>query len=122
MALLGGRGLQGPPLHLSGLVVQEDPHEDEDGARGAEDGDVVAEHDDAQPDGERVFDRAGHAVGTRQTAVEGLVSSPDRRETRLNPPERDGGDPPHQRVRGDALQVEQGPVKKQQQDQVLVQA
>lgn len=83
MALLSGRGLQRLPLHLSGLVVQEDPHEDEDGARGAEDGDVVAEHDDAQPDGERVFDRAGHAVGRqRQTAVEGLVSSPDRRETR----------------------------------------
>lgn len=49
MALLSSHGLQRLPLHLSGLVVQEDPNEDEDGAGGAEDGDVVAKHDDAQP-------------------------------------------------------------------------
>lgn len=49
MVLLGSHGLQGSPLELPRLVVQEDPNEHQAGARGAEDGDLVTEHDDAQP-------------------------------------------------------------------------
>lgn len=49
------------PLVLPGLVVQEDPYEDEDGAGGAEDGDVVTEHDDAQPNRQSVFNSTGNA-------------------------------------------------------------
>lgn len=58
---LGRHGLQSLSLVLPGLVVQEDADEDEDGAGGAEDGDVVAEHDDAEPNRQGVFDGAGHA-------------------------------------------------------------
>lgn len=63
MALLGSHGLQRFSLDLSGLVVQEDPDKDEGGARGAEDGDVVTEHDDAKPNRQSVFDGTGDAVG-----------------------------------------------------------
>lgn len=60
MVLLGSHGLQGLPLDLPGLVVQEDTDEHEDGADGAEDGDLVTEHDDAQPNRQGVFDSTGN--------------------------------------------------------------
>jgi len=60
VAPLRGLGLLGRPLHLPGLVVQEDPEEHEQGADGAEDADLVAEHEDAQPDGQGVLNGAGH--------------------------------------------------------------
>lgn len=69
MVLLGGHGLQGFPLDLPGLVVQEDPDEDEGGAGGAEDGDLVAEHDDAQPNRQGVFDSAGNTEGKMMICI-----------------------------------------------------
>lgn len=61
--LLGRHGLQSLSLDLPGLVVEEDAGEDQGGAGGAEDGDLVAEHDDAEPDGQGVLDGAGDAAG-----------------------------------------------------------
>lgn len=61
--LLGRHGLQSLSLDVPGLVVEEDAAEDQGGAGGAEDGDLVAEHDDAEPNGQGVFDGAGDAAG-----------------------------------------------------------
>lgn len=62
-ALLERHGLQSLCLDVPGLVVEEDAAEDQGGAGGAEDGDLVAEHDDAEPHRQGVFDGAGHAAG-----------------------------------------------------------
>lgn len=66
MVLLGSHGLQGLPLDLPGLVVQEDADEDEDGAGGAEDGDRVAEDDDAQPHRQGVLHGTGNTEKERR--------------------------------------------------------
>lgn len=67
--LLGRHGLQRLSLDVAGLVVEEDAAEDQGGAGGAEDGDVVAEHDDAEPHGQGVLDGAGHAAGGGERSV-----------------------------------------------------
>lgn len=63
LGVLLGQSVQRPPLELPGLVVEEDPDEDDDGPHGAEQGHMVTEDDDAQPHGEGVLDRAGHTEG-----------------------------------------------------------
>lgn len=62
MVLLGSHGPQHLPLDLPCLVVEEDPDEDQQGASSAEDGDVVVEHDDAQPHGQGVLDGTGNTA------------------------------------------------------------
>lgn len=73
---LGRHGLQSLCLFLPGLVVQEDADEDEDGAGGTEDGDVVAEHDDAEPNRQGMFDGAGDAEEeTRQLLLSAVQNT-----------------------------------------------
>lgn len=48
---------------MPGLVVEEDAAKDQGGAGGTEDGDLVAEHDNAEPNRQGVFDGAGDAAG-----------------------------------------------------------
>lgn len=47
-------------MELPGFVVQEDPDEHEDGPGGAEDGYLVAEHNDAQPHRQGVLNSTGN--------------------------------------------------------------
>lgn len=82
------------PLDLPGLVVQEDPDEHKDSTSGAEDSDLVTEHNDAQPNRQGVFDSTGNTEGN-------------------------WGNPSHESIGSDTLQVEQGAVENQQQDNVL---
>lgn len=87
VALLGSHRLKCLPLDLSGLVVQEDADEDDDGAHGAEDRDLVAEHEDAQPDGQGVFNGAGNTGGeTGETLILGFSreNKSDSRKTVWN--------------------------------------
>lgn len=72
-----------------------------------------------------MFDRTGDAVGNGdKELLEKLIFLPIDTEVQNRHflPEGDGGDPSHERIRSDALQVEQGAVKNKQQDHVLVQA
>lgn len=66
VALLSSHGLQGLPLELTRFVIQEDSDEDEDRAGGAEDSDLVAEHDDAQPNRQRMLHGAGDTEEGRE--------------------------------------------------------
>lgn len=54
-------------LHLFGLVVQQNSHEHQDRPDRRHRGDGVAEHDDAQPDGQRVFHGAGNTKQSGHT-------------------------------------------------------
>lgn len=65
MALLSRHVLQGFPLDLPGFVVEEDADKHKDGAGGAEDGDLITEHDDTQPHGQGVLDSAGNTRTSR---------------------------------------------------------
>lgn len=69
--LLCSRSVEGGPLVLPGLVVQKYPDEDEEGADGAEEVDLVTEHEDAHPHRQGVFDGAGHAEGERRVCLTG---------------------------------------------------
>lgn len=63
MVLIISHRLKCLPLDLSGFVVQEDPDKHDDGAHGAEDCNLVTEHDDAQPNGQGVFNGTGNTEG-----------------------------------------------------------
>lgn len=54
--------LHGFLLQLPGLVVKQDSHCHQDGPNGGQASDVVAKHNDAQPDGQGVLHGAGHAA------------------------------------------------------------
>lgn len=72
VVLLSSHGLQRPPLDLARLVVQEDPNEHQGSARGAEDGDLVTEHDDAEPHWQGVLHSAGNTEEQREAVNVGV--------------------------------------------------
>lgn len=79
--MLERHGPQGLSLEVPGLGVEEDAAEDQGGTDGAEDGDLVAEHDDAEPDGQGVFDGAGDTARRRGEVrcCDGAVTATTRR-------------------------------------------
>ena len=60
------------PLELSGFVVKEDSKKDEDGAGGAEQGDVVTEHDYAQPHRQGMLDSTGNTERETRVVIVGI--------------------------------------------------
>lgn len=60
------------PLDLSGFVVQEDPDKHEGSASGAEEGDLVTEHDYAQPNRQSMLDSTGNTEGEMRVVTVGI--------------------------------------------------
>lgn len=94
-------------LHLFGLVVQQNSHKHQDRPDRRHHSDGVTEHDDAQPDGQRVFHRARDATQGTHTLQYTHSTTSQTEDTSMEErdaaPERDGRDAAHERVRRDAL-------------------